>query len=129
VKRALLLLLLAAGCHPKLYAASVPPPGAVGVLHTKGEWAKLTEGTVLAFTCEKWGGACIDARATSDDPAIAEVKPAAVARLHPLLTQGSQIQQSTFVIVGKRPGKTRIRVHARQGHKTLDVTVLAAPAL
>jgi hypothetical protein len=125
VKRVVLLAVLGA-CHPKLYAASVAPPGAVATLHTSGEWAKLTQGTVLAFSCEKYGGACIDGRAVSDDPAIAEVRPAAVARLHPFYSHGSKVQESTFVIVGKAPGKTRIRVFARQGHRTLDVTVLPA---
>jgi hypothetical protein len=127
VKRLLPLLVLLAACNPKLYARSTAPPGAVDRLHTKGRWSEVTEGTVLAFTCEKWAAPCRGAHATSADPAIAEVLPASLAQLYvDYLGNAGVVQESTFVIVGKKPGITHIRVQATQGHVDLKVTVLPA---
>lgn len=124
MKALVFALVLCGGCGPWLYAASTPPPGAVGMLDTDDEWAELTEGTALAFTCDD-GGPCKHATATSDDPAIAEVRPANLARLDPALFSGMQ-PPATFVIVGKTPGKTRIRVRSSDGGVDLRVTVVAA---
>jgi hypothetical protein len=127
VKRLLPLLVLLAACHPDLYARSVPPPGAVGRLHTAHHWSEVTEGTVLAFTCVKYSSPCRSAHATSADPAIAEVLPASLAQLYlDYMGNAGVVQESTFVIVGKKPGTTHIRVQASQGHYDLKVTVLAA---
>lgn len=126
--RALVLVLVAAAlaaCDPKLYAASVPPPGSIGRLHTDNGWAELTEGAALAFRCED-AGPCQRAFATSDNPEIADVRPAALARLEMAVWAGFS-QQSTFVIIGKNPGVTRIRVRSADGDTTLKVTVLKAP--
>ena len=123
----LALAALAAGCNPQLYARSTAPPGAVDRLHTKYRWSEVTEGTVLAFTCVKFGSPCRSAHATSADPAIAEVLPASLAQLYvDYLGNAGVVQESTFVIVGKKPGITHIRVQATQGHVDLKVTVLAA---
>jgi hypothetical protein len=128
VKRALLLVLVLAGCNPHLFAASVPPPGAVGRLHTKYRWSELTEGTVLAFTCEKYGSPCQRATARSEDPTIADVLPAALATLESAPMGGvGNTPTSEFVIVGKKPGITHVRIQATQGHVDLKVTVLPAP--
>lgn len=127
MKKLLPLLVLLAACHPSVYARSVPPPGAVGRLHTKYHWSELTEGTVLAITCEKYGSPCRGAHATSADPEIAEVLPASLAQLYvDYMGNAGVVQESTFVIVGKKPGITHIRVQAVQGHYDLKVTVLAA---
>lgn len=127
IRAAVVLVALAtlAGCDPKLYAASVPPPGAIGRLHTEDRWAELTEGAALAFRCED-AGPCQRARATSDDPSIADVRPAALVRLEMAGWAGFS-QSSTFVIVGKQPGTTRIRVRSADGDTSLKVTVVAAP--
>jgi hypothetical protein len=130
VKRLLPLLVLLAACHPQLYARSAAPPGAVDRLHTKGHWSEVTEGTVLAFTCAKLGSPCRGAKATSADPEIAEVLPASLAQLYvDYMGNAGVVQESTFVIVGKRPGVTRIHVQAAQGGVNLKVTVLPAAAL
>jgi hypothetical protein len=127
VKRLLPLLVLLAACNPHLFARSVPPPGAVGRLNTGHRWSEVTEGTVLAFTCEKYGSPCRSGKATSADPSIAEVLPASLAQLYVDYTgQAGVVQESTFVIVGKKPGVTHIRVQAAQGHVDLKVTVLPA---
>jgi hypothetical protein len=127
--RAALLVVAAAaalsGCGPWLYAASVPPPGAIGRLHTDHEWAELTQGSALAFRCED-AGPCERARATSDDPEIADVRPASLARLELAAWAGMQ-QEATFVIIGKNPGTTRIRVVSADGDVNLKVTVLPPP--
>lgn len=121
----LLLLLTLAACNPHLYAASVPPPGAVGNLNTKYKWSEVTEGTVLAFRCDKFGMPCRRAHATSDDPSIAEVLPASLLSLQDAGLAG-MAPESEFVIVGKKPGVAHIRVQATQGHVDLKVTVLPA---
>jgi hypothetical protein len=128
VTRALAVLVAAAAlaaCDPRLYQASMPPPGSIGRLHTDHRWAELTEGSALAFHCED-GGPCLRARATSDDPEIADVRPAALARLEMKVWAGFS-QSSTFVIIGKNPGTTRIRVRSADGDTSLKVTVLPAP--
>ena len=122
---AILAALALAACDPKLYQASVPPPGAIGRLHTDNGWAELTEGSALAFRCEH-AGPCQRARAVSDDPEIADVRPAALARLEMAAWAGFS-QASTFVIIGKNPGVTRIRLRSADGDVSLKVTVLAAP--
>jgi hypothetical protein len=126
VKRLFLLVaVLAAGCDPKLYAASVPPPGALGRLNTEDRVAQITEGAALAFRCDD-GGPCAGARATSDDPAIADVRPAALAQLEVDIWRG-MAPSSTFVIVARRPGITHIRVRSGDGDTSLKVVVVPAP--
>ena len=122
-----LLFLALAACHPHLYAASVPPPGAVGSLHSGNNTSELTEGTVLAFECVKYASPCRNAVAKSDDPEIAEVLPASLAQLWlDYMGNAGVVQQSEFVIIGKKPGTTVIRVQASQGHRALRVTVVPA---
>lgn len=120
-----LAALALAACDPKLYQASVPPPGSIGRLHTDNRWAELTEGAALAFRCEH-AGPCQRATAISDDPEIADVRPAALARLEMAAWAGYS-QSSTFVVVGKHPGVTRIRVRSADGDVSLKVTVVKAP--
>ena len=127
--RAVFLVVLTAAalaaCDPQLYQASVPPPGSIGRLHTEYRWAELTEGSALAFRCED-AGPCERARATSDNPEIADVRPASLARLEMAAWVGFS-QTSQFVIIGKNPGTTRIRVRSADGDTSLKVTVLPAP--
>jgi len=125
VKKAFALLALAA-CNPHLYAASVPPPGALGDLDTKHRTSELTEGTVLAVRCEKFGMPCRHTDVKSDDPSVAQILPAALAQLEDAGWAG-EAPASEFVIVGKKPGTTTVRVQATQGHVYLKVTVLPAP--
>ncbi len=122
---AALLSSLLGGCGPWLYAVSTPPPGSIGNLDTDDERAELTAGSALAFRCDD-GGPCQGARATSDDPSIAEVLPASLARLEMAAFDGFT-PQTTFVIVGKSPGKTRIRVRTSDGNVDLAVRVHPAP--
>jgi len=122
----LLLLLLLAACDPRLYAASIPPPGTIGRLDSEDRFAELTQGAAIAFHCDD-AGPCRRARATSDNPEIAAVLPAALARLERDVTRDSMTPAATFVIVAKQPGTTRIRVTSSDGDTSLRVTVLPPP--
>ena len=124
MKAMIIAILMCGGCGPWLYAMSTPPPGAVGTLDTNDERAEVTEGAALAFRCEK-SGPCRHATAVSDDPEIADVLPANLARLDDAFWNGVA-PPSTFVIVGKSPGRTRIRVRSSDGGVNLSVRVIAA---
>jgi hypothetical protein len=62
----------------------------------------------------------------SDDPAIAEVRPASLGVLQ---SAGYTRQQpaAAVVVIGKAPGKTRLHLAAAEGHRDIDVTVVATP--
>ncbi len=124
IRALLLATILCGGCGPWLYAQSTPPPGAVASLDTDDERAEISEGAALAFRCEK-SGPCQHATATSDDPEIADVMPASLARLDLAFWNG-EAAPATFVIVGKSPGRTRIRVRSSDGGVNLSVKVIAA---
>lgn len=130
----LLAALALAACNPYLMQQSVAPPGRAAHLHAvDGFWGlkyyrlEVSEGVALALTCYK-GGPCEKMNVLSDNPAIAEVRPASLARLDSIGYANPDPQPaSAFVVVGKAPGTTRIRVSAREGTRTVFVTVLAPP--
>jgi hypothetical protein len=128
VKRALLLAALAlAGCKPTLYALSTPPPGRTGWLDTKHRTLEVSPGVAIAFACDKWdGGPCKKATATVDDPSIASVVPAHLARLEARMddTDTSMVPATSFVVVARASGTTTVRVHSDDGDRALTVTVL-----
>jgi hypothetical protein len=128
VRRALLLALLAlAACKPTLTALSMPPPGRTGWLDTKHRTLEVSPGVAIAFTCEKWdGGPCKNATATVDDPAIATVVPAHLARLAARIDDmdTSMVPTTSFVVVARGSGVTTVRVRSDDGDRTLAVTVL-----
>ncbi len=117
-----------AGCNPYLAQQSVAPPGRTARLQqVDGFWGlkryrlEVSHGVALALTCYK-GGPCERLQVVSDNPAIAEVRPAAVAQLE-AIGNGS-----AFVVVGKAPGTTHVRVKSSEGTRDVTVTVVAAPA-
>jgi hypothetical protein len=125
-----LVLALTPACGPWLYAASTPPPGTIARLNTKAEAAVITEGAVLAFECRK-SHPCRSAKATSDNPDVADVLPAALARLDPVFAGGMSLQPgmepaAAFVLIARAPGKTTVRVRSSTGDVDLAVTVLPA---
>jgi hypothetical protein len=130
---AIVALALALGaCKPTLTALSTAPPGRTGWLDTKHRHLTVSPGVAIAFTCEKMGGPCKDARATSDDPTIAAVVPAHLARLQARMEPGwavatSMVPVTSFVVVARTPGETRIHVRSGDGDRDLKVTVLAPP--
>ncbi len=131
---ALLAALALAACNPYLVQQSVAPPGRSARLdEVSGFWGlkyyrlEVSEGVALALTCYK-GGPCEKMKVLSDDPAIAEVRTASLARLESNGYASSVAQPAAaFVVVGKAPGTTRIRVSAREGTRSVFVTVIAPP--
>ena len=132
---ALLALLAVAACNPYLMQQSVAPPGRSARLdEVTGFWGNITyyrlelsEGVALALTCQH-ANPCEKLKVLSDDPAVAEVRTASLSQLQsgPYAMSNPQ-PASAFVIVGKKPGSTRIKVSAREGHRTVVVTVVAPP--
>jgi hypothetical protein len=123
-----------AGCLPTLTAESTAPPGRTARLDAEtGFWCcvkyyrlELSQGVAVAVSCNA-GGPCEKLAASSDDPAVAEVRPAALTALRPAGTMGNQQPASAVVIVGKAPGATTIRVRSRDGDREVRVTVVSPP--
>lgn len=136
-KLVLLATLALAACNPYLTQQSVAPPGRSARLdEVTGFWGQLkryrlevSEGVALALTCQL-GGPCEKMSATSDNPAVAEVRAASLAALQPVGSAHSSSQQqpsAALVVIGKAPGTTRIRVKAKEGSRDIVVTVIAPP--
>jgi hypothetical protein len=134
MRLALVALAMSLGaCNPYLTQQSVAPPGRSARLdEVTGFWGlqryrlELSEGVALALTCTK-GGPCEKTAVISDDPAIAEVRPASLSALQQI-GFSAQMPASAFVVVGKAPGKTTLHVRAREGTRDVVVTVIAPPA-
>jgi DNA-binding NtrC family response regulator len=136
VSRAVALVIAIAagtGCLPSLVAESSPPPGRAARLDVDtGFWGwkhyrlELSHGVAVAIGCEH-GGPCAGLVATSDNPAVAEVRAASLTALRPAGFEGNRQPAATLVIVGKAPGSTTIRVRTKDGGRDLPVTVVAAP--
>lgn len=128
-----LVMLALAACDPHLIAQSPSPPGrsarldpVTGFWGVKSYRLELSQGVAIAMTCER-GDACEHMVVTSDDPAIAEVRPASLG----VLQQGFYASQETaaaLVVIGKAPGVTTVRIRAKQGSRLVAVRVIAAPA-
>lgn len=133
MKYALIVLALAlAACNPTLTQQSVAPPGRAARLESvNGFWGlkhyklELSEGVALALTCNQ-GGPCVKPHIQSDDPAIAEVRPASLAALE-RVGWTDNAAASAFVIVGKAPGTTKLHVRTKDGKRDVWVTVVAPP--
>jgi hypothetical protein len=125
-KRILLFVVLVMGataCGPRFHAMTTPPPGRTAHLTEKnkfwGGWkygVRITEGTVLAVGCD-----CSRLSVSSDDSRLVTVMKAHATNKNPATQRDARV--ASFVIVGLRPGKTRVRVHASNGNKTIPVTV------
>ena len=131
-----LLFVLALGlgaCNPYLTQQSVAPPGRAARLDgVSGFWGlkyyklEVSEGVALALTCNQ-GGPCSKTNVVSEDPAIAEVRPASLAALEHLGYGSVNTPSSAFVVVGKAPGTTKLHVVAKEGKRDVVVTVIAPP--
>lgn len=124
-----------AACNPHLYQQSVAPPGRSARLdQVTGFWGnvkhyrlEVSDGVALALTCNH-GGPCEKLTVTSENPAVAEVRPASLSALQPVGYGHTPQPASAFVVVGKAPGSTRLRVTAKEGNRTVLVTVVPSPA-
>jgi hypothetical protein len=129
---ALVLALPLGGCNPYLTQQSVAPPGRSARLdEVRGFWGlkhyriELSEGVALALTCNQ-GTPCEKTRVISDDPAIAEVRPASLSALE-RVDFTINTPASAFVVVGKAPGTTKLHVTAKEGKREVVVTVIGPP--
>ena len=126
------LAVLVAACNPTLTVQSPQPPGRTarvdpvdGFWGTKYYRAEISQGVAIALTCDR-GAPCEHMHVVSDDPAIAEVRPASLGVLERSGMYGEQTS-AAFVIVGKTPGATTIRVSAEQGSRRVTVRVIPPP--
>ena len=121
------------GCLPSLAAQSAAPPGRaarldedVTVWGTRHYRIELSQGVALAISCSD-GGPCEKLVATSDNPAIAEVRAASLTALQPAGYHGNQQSAAAVVVVGKAPGTTTIRVRTKTGGRDVPISVVAPP--
>ncbi len=131
MKRWLALAALAA-CNPYLSAQSPAPPGRTARLdevtswlgHLKSYRLSLSSGVAIAITCNL-GGPCEHLAVTSDDPSIAEVRPASLGVLQ-ASSWTNQQTASALVVVARAPGTTHVHVRAKEGARDIAVTVVPA---
>lgn len=131
--KALLLVLAVAACNPTLTVQSPQPPGRIARMDpVRGFWGlkryrlELSRGVAIAMTCELTGP-CEHMQVVSDDPAIAEVRPASLGVLQQTGLDGEQTS-AALVVVGKAPGQTRVHVRTGGKQREVVVTVVAPPA-
>lgn len=133
--KSLALACLLAACNPMLSAQTPAPPGRTARLDpvTSRFWGivqsyrlDVSQGVALAITCTD-GGPCEKLAASSENPAVAEVRLASLSLLQPAAF-GNQQPAAALVVVGKAPGATRIVVHSRSGSREIAVTVDAPAA-
>ena len=129
----LLLALALSACGPSLTQQSVPPPGRSARLdEVKNFWGlqhyrlEISEGVALALTCDDVGP-CEKMNVISENPAIAEVRPASLSSLQPVAYTGMQQPAAAFVIIGKQAGQTKVHLKEKNGTRDVVVTVVAPP--
>lgn len=123
-----------AACNPYLTAQSPAPPGRSARLdEVKGFWGQvksyrleLSRGAAIAITC-RYGTPCEHIRAVSDNPAIAEVRPASLGVLEKHEWSSEAQTSSALVVVGKMPGTTHVHVSAKEGNRDIAVTIIGTP--
>ena len=127
-----LVLLIAAACNPTLTVQSPQPPGRIARMDpVRGFWGlqryrlALSRGVAIALTCDL-DGPCEHMQITSDDPAIAEVRPASLGVLQQTGAYGEQTS-AALVVVGKAPGETHVHVRTKGKQRDVVVTVVAPP--
>ena len=127
-----LLVALTAGCNPYLHAESPAPPGRSARLdEVTGFWGlkyyrmEISTGVAMALTCER-GAPCEHVKIVSDNPAIADVRPASLGVLEKSFA-GDAHTASAVVVVGKAAGTAHLRVTSEEGHREVVVTVVPAP--
>ncbi|MEO8551610.1 MAG: hypothetical protein ABI678_16645 [Kofleriaceae bacterium] len=134
---AVAIILALTACNLTLAVESPAPPGRTArVDEVRGFWGlqsyrmEVTAGVAIAMTCAQ-ARPCEHMKVVSDDPAIAEVRPASLSLLKPTelayVRYHDQQTAAALVVIGKRPGKTTIRVTAEEGHREIAVEVVAAP--
>ena len=125
---AVALLFWASGCGPVLSSQSVPPPGRIASFDSNdGHYdLDITQGVAIAISCDH-DGPCKDVVVMTADASIADVRGASVTSTERDPHMLRMLTPASIVIVGKAPGKTRVKVKTKKGSKTIHVHVLAPP--
>jgi hypothetical protein len=134
-KLVVLAMLALAACDPHLYQQSVAPPGrsarldeVTGFLGRLRHYRlEVSHGVALALTCSQ-AGPCEKLKVVSENPGIAEVRPASLQALEAIGLGRDQQPSAAFVVIGKAPGSTRLHVSAKEGSRDVVVTVIPPPA-
>src|SRR5688572_29819077 len=125
----LALVALVGACGPTLTAQSSPPPGRTAALEEIDDHYDLaiSQGVAIAISCYH-NGPCKDVVIATENASIADVKGAAFGILerHPYNPRATSTPAGV-VIVGKAPGKTKVKLKTSDGSKTINVVVLAQP--
>ena len=126
---AVALIFWASGCGPVLSSQSAPPPGRTASFDSNdGHYdLDISQGVAIAISCYD-DGPCKDVVIATEDESIADVRGASVtatAERDPYTYR--TLTPASIVIVGKAPGKTRVKVKTKDGSKTINVHVLAPP--
>ena len=109
-----------AGCETKLSALSAAPPGKVAEVDPFYGTIEISAGVALAFECTYDIQPCQNATAAVVDPDIAEVRPALLEELSP----DAVTPPTTFLIIGKVPGDTTLRIEGDASDADFSVTVI-----
>jgi hypothetical protein len=128
MKYALLLVVLAA-CGPNFTAQSAPPPGRMARLdEVKSHYElDISAGVAIAISCYD-SGPCKNVVVSTEDASIADVKGAAFGQLQKNeWNRNATWTDAGIVIIGKAPGKTKVKVKTKDGDKTFIVNVVAPP--
>ncbi|CAN5464723.1 hypothetical protein BH11MYX1_BH11MYX1_50370 [soil metagenome] len=134
MKKLACVLVTLAACRPILSVESPAPPGRAARLdEVNGFWGlqsyrmELSAGVALALTCTK-GSPCEHMKVVSDDPAIAEVRPASLGVLQKdPWGRSAQQTSAALVVVGKAPGTTTVHVRSKDGDRDVRITVVPPP--
>ena len=123
-----ILLLALVGCGPTLSAQSAPPPGRIASFDSNDDHydLDLSQGVAIAISCYH-DGPCKNVVVSTEDESIVDVKGAAFGALEQIPYTYASITPAGIVLVGKAPGKTKVKVKTKDGSKTIHVTVLAPP--
>ena len=122
------LVLALVGCGPTLAVHSSPPPGRIASFAANDDHydVDLSQGVAIAITCHD-GGPCKNVVVSTTDASIVDVKGAAFGALERDPYRGA-FTPAGVVLVGKSPGRAKVKVKTSDGSKTIHVTVLAPPA-
>jgi hypothetical protein len=130
---AVAVIAVVSACNPILRAESPAPPGRSARLdEVTNRWGviksyrmELSQGVALAMTCY-YGGPCEKMKVVSDDPNIADVRPASLGVLeHSGLA--ATATASAVVVVGKTPGSTKLHLTSKEGDREIVVTIIEPP--